>query len=86
MWRSGGQSSGQTFPITQSDLSASERAEHISLRKSIWEIRNADNSGGQSLATRSSGKLKTTGPQHQKQFAAETAAVANAQLHSSLHG
>jgi hypothetical protein len=35
-----------------------------------------ENSGGQTLATRSKGKLKTVGPQHKKKFAAETAVVA----------
>jgi hypothetical protein len=67
--------------LERAELDGAEPTQHIKLREKIWkqkqaEIAKAENSGGKTVPTRTTGKLKTVGPQHKKKFAAETAKVA----------
>ena len=52
-----------------------QRAQAIKRRRQIWEALHPEETGGASCATSLSDGRKA-GPQHEKQFAADTAAVA----------
>ncbi len=60
--------------LCRAELTASQRAQAIKRRKQIWEALHPAETGGTSCPT-SLADGRQSGPQHQKQFAAETAAV-----------
>lgn len=62
--------------LARSELSPAQEEFHLLRREVLWgEIFAEENSGEEIFPTRSSGKLKTLGPQHQKKFAAEVAEI-----------
>lgn len=60
--------------LCRAELTASQRAQAIRRRKQIWEALHPAETGGTSCPT-SLADGRQSGPQHQKQFAADTAAV-----------
>jgi|GEM_PF-1128904 len=60
--------------LARSELSPAEEASHIARRKAIWEKLNGEKTGERNPSSSLSDGRKS-GPQHQKQFAAELADV-----------
>lgn len=60
--------------LCRAELTASQRAQAIRRRKQIWEALHPAETGGTTCPT-SLADGRQSGPQHQKQFAADTAAV-----------
>ncbi|WP_299146737.1 hypothetical protein [uncultured Comamonas sp.] len=60
--------------LCRAELTATQRTAHIKRRKQIWEALHPGETGGATCASSLSDGRKA-GPQHEKQFAADTAKV-----------